>query len=276
MRTTPVDSATVEALLAAFCARLSGALPFREDSALIADLLVEVRPVLEGLARGIQIGAGEPSAQHEGFALLRLLFRRVALQGATPTAALALTRALEAALNEGGFQVPERACEHLAIVALEGYCAGRDERHEETLRALSAASQLCFALAPRCYVVCLSGCHHLDQLDKALDDIARELFRGDAKAAALDVARLQQVDEESARALVGFASTLRGLGTQVLLSGASAALHGWFEQLKLDALRVERFEELSLALPRLLALGGYEVKARGRLLELMKRVRSVR
>lgn len=276
MRTTPVDSQTVEALLAAFRARLSGALPFREDSALVEDLLLEVRPVLEGLARGIQIGAGEPSAQHEGFALLRLLLRRVALQGGTPTAALALTRALEGALDELGFRVPEAAREHLSIVALEGYCAGRDERREEQLRALSAASQQCFALAPRCYVVCLSGCHHLDQLERALEDIARELFRADAKAVLLDVARLQQADEETARALVGWVSTLRGLGTQLLISGVGSELSGWFERLKLDALGVQRCQSLAVAVPRLMAVGGYEIRARGRLLELMERVRSGR
>ena len=269
----------MEALLGAFSASLAGAMPFREDSALVPELTAEVRPVLEALLRGYAIEHGKAqqgSAQHEGFALLRLLSRRAALLGATPTAALALARAIEGALLEHGVLRSNQEREHLEIVVVEGYSAGRDELREETLRHLAADTQVWFALAPRCYVICLAGSHHPEQLDQSLDGIARALFRADARAVVLDLGRLVADDEDSARSLVSFVHTLRGLGADVLLCGAGTGLGAWFERLRLAQSGVERCDSFGAALTRALALCGYELRSRGRFGDLMERVRSPR
>jgi anti-anti-sigma regulatory factor len=261
---------SVEALQEAFCARLAGAMPFREDSALVPELAAEVRPVLEALLRG------HGTAQHEGFALLRLLSRRAALLGATPTAALALARAIEGALLDQGVERSNQEREHLEIVVVEGYSAGRDELREEKLRRVAADTQVWFALAPRCYVICLAGSHHPEQLEQSLDAIARALFRADARALVLDLSRLLADDEDSARSLVSFVHTLRGLGADVLLCGADPALAVWFENLRLAQSGVERCDSFGAAQARALALCGYELRPRGRLGDLMERVRSPR
>jgi anti-anti-sigma regulatory factor len=275
MPATPVDLQSVEVLVEAFRARLAGALPFREDSALAADLDIEAAPVLEALARGYRVVAeGGQAAQHEGFALLRLFCRRAALLGATPTASLVLARAIETALIDTGIAISDSAREHLAIVAIEGYCAGRDEQRERSLRASASASQVWFTLAPRCFVVCPAGSHLVEQLEQLLDGISRTLFRADAHAVLLDLSRLQADDEDSARLLVSFCATQLGLGAHVLLCDVSAPLDVWFGRLQLAQHRVERCEGFAAGVARALSLCGYELRARGRLGELMERMRS--
>jgi anti-anti-sigma regulatory factor len=274
MPATPVDLQSVEVLVEAFRARLVGALPFREDSALAADLLGEAAPVLEALARGYRLGEGASAAQHEGFALLRLFCRRAALLGATPTAALVLVRALEGALAAADVPVSGTEREHLSMVAIEGYCGGRDEQRESQLRLTAAASQVWFALAPRCFVVCPAGSHHTEQLEPVLHSISRELFRADARAVLLDLSRLQADDEDSARLLLHLCATQLGLGAQVLVYGANPGLAAWFERLQSGPQRIEHCTSFAGGVARALSLSGYELRARGRLGELMERVRS--
>jgi hypothetical protein len=131
-----------------------------------------------------------------------------------------------------------------------------------------------FALVPRCYVVCLAGSHHPEQLEQTLDTLARELFRGEARAVLLDLGRLSAEDQDSARLLVSFAGTQLGLGARVLLCGANAGLTRWFDALQLTQRGVEPCASFAAGVARALALCGHDLRARGRLGDLMERVRS--
>lgn len=273
------DIADARANLSAFQAELCGWLPFREDAALLAALMTEVPPALDALARGYRIslsGSWEQDrvALSEGFALFNLLCRGAGLLGATPTASVALARATIATLRKQGLALPDACSEELLVIAVEGYSAGRDELRERSLREIAATSQVWFSLAPRCFCVFLAGSLLPDALERLCDDLARQLFRAQARSALIDVSRLHEAGEDQARAIVAFARTLSELGVEVTLYEERERLAPWYAQLALPMPGVHQSRHLHQAIARSLQAAGYDLRARGRLGELIDRVRA--
>jgi len=273
------------AMLRAFEARLEGALPFREDAALLRELGAELRPVLEALSCGYATAADDVScapgcapasggsAAHEGFALFNLLARRSGLAGATPSAMPALARGVASALEAGGCRLSAAQHEDLLLIALEGYAAGRDELRARELCRDGADDQVCCELAPACFAIFLAGAPASERLEPLLDELSRQLFRAEARGVLLDLSRLSDPDEDGARALLGFVTTLGSLGTQVFLYGVER-LDAWRERLGLPDLGAQAAARFEAARDGALAAAGYELRrTRGRAREWLERVR---
>jgi hypothetical protein len=188
--------------------------PFREDSALAAELAEEAGPVLSALFTASGVA---PSAMHEAFALLRLLGRRVGYLGATPTAALALCRALSKALEAVGCTCAQDQLDQRDMVCLEGYCSGRDDRLRENSARALFGQQLALTLAPGCHALVLSGAPPVEDLERWLDEAMRGLFRAEAKAAIVDATRLDACDDSLQRILGTALITAASLGVHVAL-----------------------------------------------------------
>jgi hypothetical protein len=284
-RADPCASAD-DAIFGAFERELASSLPFREDAALLGALRADLPPVLYALRTGYQTSAEPCTGQvlparldaraplSEGYALFNLLCRRAGLLGATPTASLALARALVGALRAQGLALSSACADDLAVIAVEGYSAGRDELRERSLRTIAGESQVWFALAPRCFCLFLAGSLLPEALERLLDDLARRLFRAEARSLLVDVSRLYEAGEDQARAVITFASTLVGLGLDVTVFEERARFQPWFAQLALSKHGVRESSVLSEALARALSVAGYDLRARGRLGELIDKVRS--
>lgn len=273
------ESSALDANLCAFEQELASALPFREDAALLGALLPDLPPVLFALRTGYRSSVELRPAQaraplSEGFALFNLLCRRAGVLGATPTASLALARALVAALRADGLALSAGCADDLALIAVEGYSAGRDELRERSLRTITSESQVWFPLAPRCFGLFLAGSFLPEALERVLDDLARQLFRAEARSVLLDVSRLYEAGEDQARAIVTFTGTLTGLGVDVTVFEGDTRFQPWFERLDLVKHGVRQCSALPEALARVLTAAGYDLRARGRLGELIDKVRS--
>ena len=168
--------------------------PFAEDRVLGPDLVHEVAPVLETLARALH--ADENTGCHEAYALLTLLGRRAGVLGATPTAALVVLRAMVTALEGAGIQPGAALREELTMVLLEGYCGGRDERMGSEFRKSMLRSQVSLRLASRCRYLALSGPLDPEALEQVFEEAAREFLREDARACLLDLTRLSASPNE--------------------------------------------------------------------------------
>jgi hypothetical protein len=265
--------------LGVFRAELESSLPFREDALLLRALLVDLPPALSALRSGY-LASDQPCAAasrgvlSEGFALFNLLCRRAGLLGATPTACLVLARAALTALKSEGLALTAACADDLAVVAVEGFSAGRDELRERALRTIAGESQVLLTLAPRCFALFLAGSLLHEQLERLLDDWARQLFRAETRSALLDSSRLHEAGEDSARAIVAFASTLSGLGVALCIYEPTERFDAWFHKLGLSARGVRQSSEPGAALARTLAAAGYELRTRGRLGELIDKVRA--
>jgi anti-anti-sigma regulatory factor len=261
-------------MMRAFEARLERALPFREDAALLRELGAELRPVLETLACAYAVPADSgASAAHEGFALFNLLARRSGLLGATPSVVPALARGVLSALEAAHCQLSTGQRDDLLLVALEGYAAGRDELRARELCRDGADDQASCELAPGCFAIFLAGAPAGERLEPLLDELSRRLFRADARSLLLDLSRLSDLDEEGARALLHFSTTLGGLGTQVFLFGVDR-LDAWRERLGLPELGAHSSTRFEAARDAALSAAGYELRrTRGRAREWLERVR---
>lgn len=268
------DGLDTAGMLRAFEQRLASSVPFREDTSRLSDLNVEVRPVLEVLARAYRERAGVNSAMHEGFALFTLLCRRAGVLGATPTASIAVLNAVLAALCTAGIELSPQDREQLMMVAVEGYTAGRDEAREHALRAIAADSQVWHALAPRCFGLFLAGTHHPEQLEQVLERCARELFRADVRAVLVDLSRLHNGCDENARVVADFGATLVSLGARLIVYGADATFRVWFDRLHFAEREIEHIPDFARAHRRALELAGYELRSRGRFADLLSRRRA--
>lgn len=275
-RTSPAafaDSERSAVLLAAFRDRLAQGLPFREDRALLDALLSEAEPALETLWRAYDPGDASGCAKHEGFALWSLLCRRAGLLGATPTTCVALARGLSGALLDSGADLSAGQQDELAIVAAEGYCAGRDERNERALRTSALEAQACRELAPGCYLVCLAGSHHAEALQARLEQLARELFQCSARSVLVDVRGLTEADEDSARALAAFAFSLLSLGLTVVIHGSATRFADFFTRLSVQARGALLEEDFAHARKRALAAAGFTLRPHSPLSAWLTRLR---
>ncbi len=199
-------------MLAAFREAYERAVPFQEDRALASDLVEQVRPVFDALSDP-RPDAGQ-DADHEGLALLTLLSRRAGLLGATPTAAVALERAIDAGLRAGAASLEAPAAAHLGMVIFEGYVAGRDERMTRELRSAAVKALTLVAVAPSAFALIAAGRFEADDLAPRLEELERELLRTDARCLILDVTQLDAASDDVPRLFCGLLTTARSLGVQ--------------------------------------------------------------
>jgi hypothetical protein len=231
------------AMRASFREHYARSVTFKEDGALLDQLDVEAEPVLEALFTAFAPGQGvEATAAlthspvaiapslHEAYALLGLLARRAATLGATPSTSLALIDALVAGVGSAGVALPANTRRELAVVAVESYCAARDERVTAQLRRIAAERQVALTLAPHCSAIFLAGRHEASDLQPTLESMARELLREDARSCLLDLSRLEPPEEELARALGHFCASGSTLGVAIFIVGSRDPLREQFER----------------------------------------------
>jgi hypothetical protein len=229
---------------------------FKEDARLADALATEAEPVLEVLATSLRSGA-----LHEGYALLTLLSRHAASLGATPGIALALVQAIAGALGETGLQLATEQKDELMLVALEGYCAARDERSTRLLRETNAERQVAFEIAPACVGIFLSGSHDEADLGPTLERFARDLLHAGTRSCLLDLTRLTlPIEEELARALGRFCAQAATLGVCSFVLGAPDALREQFERWDVSGGPVMMADDAVHARSLALAAAGYELR----------------
>jgi hypothetical protein len=249
----PSHDARLPPAIAGLRAWFERSVPFREDKALAAELADEAGPVLSAL---LTAHDAAPTAMHEAFALLRLLGRRVGYLGATPTAALALCRALNKALQEVGCSYAARELEQLEMVCLEGYCSGRDDRLRESSARALFGQQLELTLAPGCHALVLSGAPPGDDLERWLDEAMRTLFRAEAKAVIVDATRLDDRDDALQRILGSALLTAASLGVHVSLVADHSQLYHFVAGL-LQREQLTRHTHFQDAVARALGVAGH-------------------
>jgi hypothetical protein len=273
MPSSPASDDPIDVMLPAFRQRLACSVPFREDTRLLDDLLAEASPVLEVLSKAYQDSEGKQAGMHEGFALFNLLCRRAGLLAATPTASLALANAVLDGLVAVGIAVSPQQREDLLMIAVEGYAAGRDEQRERTLRRAAAESQVWCQIGPRCAALFLAGMHEPEDLEQVLERAARELFRAEIQSLLLDLSRLRDANEESARVIANLLATLGSLGVSVAVVGVHD-FAPYFERLDVARHGAQLFGDFAVGLSQTLRTAGFELRQRRRFGDLLERVRS--
>jgi len=204
-------------MLAAFRQRYEESVPFKEDRALSADLVEQARPVFEALSEPRPDTDSDPD--HEALALLNLLSRRAGVLGATPAAALGICRGIEAGLVGAESPLGKAALDQIALVILEGYVAGRDERITRELRRAAVAGLALLPLAPQAFALVAAGHLDADELSPGLEEIERALLRSDARALVLDLTTLRYDGDDVPRLFCGLLSTSRSLGVRSFVCG---------------------------------------------------------
>lgn len=255
-------------------AAYAGAVPFVEDRACAPELAREAAPVLHALLSSRSLGAPEDARaleHHEALALVLLLGRRAGALGVTPTAALALVRALSAALESVGSPVGAEFTAVVAALVMEGYVAAREERLSNLSAAQAADALPTLRLAPKCLALVLSGEHEPERLRDVVDRFGRALFAADARACVVDLSGLRRPSAPLAAEAFAADVAARMLGVTCIFCGVSPA---WLDAAKaarvpLEVLALEPTFEVALA--RALELAGYALKPEGRLRALFKR-----
>jgi len=195
-------------------------------SAYVDALGVEARPAIQALLFALSTDQAENTnslEHHETTAMVALLGRAFAFDGTTPTAAAAVIPSLLTGFRGESIDVPSSLDHPLAVVFLEGYVRGREERVrvEAGKRALESVSLV--RLAPRVGLVVIHGAHEPEQLTARLEAIAREAFALEIAACVFDVAI-----RESGDAVLGPVTNaielLRQVGTDVVVAGASSGM----------------------------------------------------
>jgi hypothetical protein len=258
-----MSQAPIESLLDVFGRAFEAKTLFREDRLLLPELAREAQPVIEALVESLETGSPIEQA-HEACALVRLLSRRAALLSATPTALVALSEALFAALDAAGFAHDASFDWRLRVLAHEGYSAGRDERLSAENAHMLSASQVLTVLAPRCVFAFLSGRHEPERLAPVLDELGRIALRQDAASCLVDLSRLELDREEIARVVFDGLGTVASLGVVPVIHcpRPEAAAHvERFAAAAHGALFVPDFLE---AVQAALEAAGHELKPRRR------------
>jgi hypothetical protein len=257
------DPRLIERILDAFRRHYAERAPFAEDRALADELAVEAEPAIEALVfASAEAGITDPSSieHHEGLALVTLLGRRAAARGATPTAAMALVPALEAGFREAGHELSEALVEALMTLAMEGYCAGREDALKEDVADEAVEAVGIVRVVPRGLALVLAGQHEPEVLGEVVERFGRALLKEDAKACIIDIEKLADPTRERAAEVLGAHATARMLGAVCIFSGVSEA---WLEsgreaRVDLDLLTIEPTFEA--ALRRMLPLCGLELR----------------
>lgn len=246
---------------------------FREDRALAAELTLEAEPVLEALFTACSSPTEAP-ALHEAYALLTQLCRRAAGLDATASVAVSLPEAIAYALQAVGVALEPSLLHDLAIVAVEGYCAGRDERATQKLRRRAAEQQVALRLGPRCCVIALAGQHDEADLEPTLENFARTLLRNDVRSCLLDVSRLTVEEDDVARLVGRFCLQAATLGVQTIVFGASFSLRAQLASWTAEDHLTSCVDDYDRALGQMLSAAGFLLRPRRRWTRLFLPARS--
>jgi len=247
--------------------------PFRQDRELADELVIEARPGVDALLAAVDSDQDDRMAaldHHEGLALLRLLGRRGAALGLTPTAALGVPLAVAAGFAHVGRPVPAELLDHVSVVFFEGYVSGREERLVEDASRAAGDALPVLKLAPGCLLMILAGVHDSEPMADAIERLGRQLFKTDARAALVDITHLEDPTPERAAEVFGAHATARMLGAVIVFSGVSDA---WLEAAReagvtVDILTTEAGFEAGIR--RTLDIVGLEVRPAGRLRRSLK------
>ena len=246
---------------------------FREDRALADELTLEAGPVLEALFTACALPASQ-RVLRESYALLNELCRRAAGLDATASVAVTLPDAIAHALDAVGRALEPSLLQDLSVVAVEGYCAGRDERATRLLRTRAAEQQALVRLGPRCCTIVLAGRHEQADLEPTLEGFARTLLRDDIAGCLLDVSRLTVEDEELARALGRFCLQAATLGVRTAVVGASSLLCEQLTSWTAEDLLTSCVDDYDRALRQTLSAAGLLLRPRRRWTRLFLPARS--
>ncbi|WP_236605966.1 hypothetical protein [Sandaracinus amylolyticus] len=247
--------------------------PFREDARLIDDLALEARPVIEALEFAIGSAGADPRALEfrEALALGALLGRRASLHRATPSVALVLVDALEAALVAIDRAPAPAVIASLRSVIVEGYCAAIEERVQDDAATRAADALAPARIAPRCFALVVAGEHDPDRLSPALDRAARVLLDADALACLVHVAITLEPTEDLAATVLGFDAAARLIGVACVFSGIDER---WLAvaRPRLDPAHLTIAPSLEEGLARALDAAGTELRESSALVRRFRRL----
>lgn len=252
-------SASLESMRTRFRERYQQTARFREDRALADPLTEQAEPLLLALAE-LQPSPAMREALHDAYAALTLLSRRAALLGATASVSVTLIDAIAHGLRAVGVELDAAHLHELSIVAVEGYCAARDERATRELHKQAAESQVALELAPHVRAIVLAGSHDEPDLGPVLERFARELLRDDIRSCLLDLTRLAPSDEELRRALGRFCSQASMLGVQLAVVDPARSLEADLRAWSLAGPQITFFDRYDRAQQAALAVAGLELR----------------
>lgn len=188
----------------------------------LEEIVPEVMPVLEALAalpprsEATDLGSFE---FREGFALITLLGRRLALLDLTPTATLGIcATAIRLVPNSEAF------ANAAAAACMEGFVRGREERIEQLHRAKAQASVTPVRVSAKAFLLIPSGIEDPETISQKVDELARKLFKHEAKFALVDFSQMGEPSVERAAALFGADEMAKMLGASCIFTGIDA---GW-------------------------------------------------
>jgi hypothetical protein len=253
--------AVAERALARFREAAASSLPLRGEVA--DELAAEARPALHALLFATATDQSEnPESleHHETLAMVTLLARRLALLGGTPTAALRLAPALLESVRAEGWAVPPRLDSALTTVAVEGFVRGREER-----LGLDAARDVIgripvVLLAERCLAVFPRGHYESEQLEAAMEELGRRLFREEHRVCLVVLEGLTQVATGTARALLSIDETARTLGAVAIFAGMTDEFREAAERGGLTLEHLHLTADPAEGLRRALSVAGYAVR----------------
>ncbi len=263
-----------ERIASRFGERFAEHVSLRRDRALAAELAIEARPVAEALVTGVR-GASrvdpEDGALREAVALASLLGRRAAVLGATPSAAVLIVPCLvEAAASE---DARARALlEPLRAVCMEGYVAAREEALDARSARRAAEAIGVVEAAPGCVCVVVAGAQDAGELERAVDELGRDLLDRDARACVVDAGGLAAPDPEVARQLFALHVTCSMLGVRCIFARVSEGWRSAAREAGLDLSEVSFAPDFASGLREALAAVGVELRARAGLGDVLRRM----
>ncbi|MBZ0120506.1 MAG: hypothetical protein K8H88_26170, partial [Sandaracinaceae bacterium] len=199
------------------------------DRALVADMTLEARPVLESLLEARRFCPElEPSRPElsEPLALASLLGRRAANLGGTVGGVLELGPLLADSIGGG----PPALVESLRALTVEGFVSAREETLAELADRRAAEATVCFLLAPRVMWVALAGAQSGDALEPVLEQIGRTMLERDVRACVVDVSALRRLDRDVVARALGLHATAQMLGASAIFVGISETWRDLAEQ----------------------------------------------
>jgi len=256
----------VERVLARVGEQYAERTPFESDRGLAPEICAEARPAVQSLelALALETADDENSLDHhEGIAMTTLLGRRVALRGATPSAASAIVPAIAGGFEAEGTPLSPRFTEVLAVALFEGYVRGREERVREELAADALAALPTLVLSPRTRALILSGRHDAEDLEPVIEEFGRVLFRTEAVAGVVDLSGLQAPGRSLAAVVFSAQVNARTVGARCFFSGVDAAWEEAIVAADLDRADLEICESFGGAVERAIQLEGRGPIARG-------------
>ncbi len=186
------------------------------------EIVPEVMPVLEALASlppRLETSDLDSFGYREGFALITLLGRRLALLDLTPTATLAICATAVRLVPHS-----EEFANAAAAACIEGFVRGREERIEQLHRATAQASVAPVRVSPEAFLLMPSGLEDPEIISQKVDELARKLFKHEAKFALVDFSQMGEPSADRAAALFGADEMTKMLGASCIFTGLDA---GW-------------------------------------------------